>query len=639
MSGRMDKAELISKLKTLPGLTDEERSNLIGLLRQHKKYGLVWEDKPEDAERLLEDHLPVLKEVKGREVIRDLEAPNHILIEGDNLHALTALTYTHSGKIDVIYIDPPYNTGNKDFVYYDDFSDDYRKIPYVEREDAYRHSKWLSFMSRRLKIAKKLLSDKGVIFISIDDNEQANLKNLSDEIFGEKNFVATLIWRGGKRNMSKWISTSHEYMLLFAKNLAYCSEIGVEWSEQKQGINEIYSTARKFVSQSNGNYEKASSLLKEWYKGLPDNNPSKDHKHYCWIDQNGVYFASDISRGGGGGPKWEISNPYTGEIVKTPQRGWAYSSINELYDDIKKGIIHFNGAGVPCKKRYLKDNETQILDTVFYKDRRGSSKRLRELMGGDFFPFPKDEFILADKLKSFSSKNSIILDFFAGSGTTLHATMQLNAEDGGHRQCILVTNNENNICEEVTYERNKRVINGYTTPKGVKVEGLTHNNLRYYKTEFISRDRTVKNMRALVAASTDLLCIKENVYVEQEGFGSLPNNPNVYRYFEENGNRMLVIYQEEFIPIIVEELGRMAKDIREGHKDNPLTHGPLKVYVFSPDRDPYADEFLEVEEYVESCALPAAIYDAYMQVLPRRKDKAIEVNEEQVITEEDEWEA
>ena len=138
MSGRIDKAELISKLKTLSGLSDEERSNLIGLLRQHKKYGLVWEDKPEDAERLLEDHLPVLKEVKGRELLSDTEAPNHILIEGDNLHALTALSYTHAGTIDVIYIDPPYNTGNKDFVYNDS---------YVDSEDAYRHSKWLSFMT------------------------------------------------------------------------------------------------------------------------------------------------------------------------------------------------------------------------------------------------------------------------------------------------------------------------------------------------------------------------------------------------------------------------------------------------------------------------------------------------------------
>lgn len=146
--------------------------------------------------------------------------PNHIIIEGDNLEALTALAYTHEGKIDVIYIDPPYNTGNKDFIYNDS---------YVDSEDSYRHSKWLSFMSKRLRIAKRLLSGRGVIFISIDDNEQANLKLLCDEIFGLKNFVCNFIWRGGKRNMSKWVSTSHEYMLLYANNLSYCSEIGVEW--------------------------------------------------------------------------------------------------------------------------------------------------------------------------------------------------------------------------------------------------------------------------------------------------------------------------------------------------------------------------------------------------------------------------
>ena len=221
--------------------------------------------------------MPVLRDVKDKAILSDNpDAPNHILIEGDNLEALTALSYTHEGKIDVIYIDPPYNTGNKDFVYNDSF---------VDSEDSYRHSKWLSFMNKRLKIAKKLLSDKGVIFISIDDNEQANLKLLCDGVFGEKNFVASLIWRGGKRNMSKWISTSHEYMLLYANNLSYCAEIGVEWNEKKQGINEIYSNAKRFVRESNGNFEVASSRLKDWFKELPDSNPSKDHKHYCWIDE------------------------------------------------------------------------------------------------------------------------------------------------------------------------------------------------------------------------------------------------------------------------------------------------------------------------------------------------------------------
>ena len=609
MSSTINKSELITKLQTIEGLTNEERSNLIGLLRQHKKYGLVWEDKPEDVEERLRELLPVLRDVKDKAILSDNpDAPNHILIEGDNLEALTALSYTHEGKIDVIYIDPPYNTGNKDFVYNDSF---------VDSEDSYRHSKWLSFMNKRLKIAKKLLSDKGVIFISIDDNEQANLKLLCDGVFGEKNFVASLIWRGGKRNMSKWISTSHEYMLLYANNLSYCAEIGVEWNEKKQGINEIYSNAKRFVRESNGNFEVASSRLKDWFKELPDSNPSKDHKHYCWIDEKGVYFASDISRGGGGGPKWEITNPYTGEVVKTPQRGWAYSTLEELQDDIKSGIVHFNGAGVPCKKRYLKENETQILDTVFYKDRRGSSKRLRELLGGDLFPFPKDENILTDKFKSFSSKDSTILDFFAGSGTTLHATMQLNAEDGGHRQCILVTNNENNICEEVTYERNKRVINGYTTPKGVEVAGLKANTLRYYKTDFISRDRTQKNMRELMSAATDLLCIKENLYEEQKTFGRFKLKPHLARYFNDGRKHMLIVYREELIDEIAAEIKTMD-----------FGKMRLKIYVFSPGRYAFTDNFSEVEDKVELVALPAAIYDAYQKVLPKRKEKLFEEEKE-----------
>ena len=190
MNGRIDKAELISKLKTLEGLTDEEKANLIGLLRSHKKYGLVWEDRPEEAEQQLEEQLPVLSEVSGRAILNDADAPNHVLIEGDNLHALTALSYTHAGKIDVIYIDPPYNTGNKDFVYNDSF---------VDSEDAYRHSKWLSFMNKRLKIAKKLLSDRGVIFISIDDNEQAQLKMLCMEIFGRRNFLQQIIVESNPR--------------------------------------------------------------------------------------------------------------------------------------------------------------------------------------------------------------------------------------------------------------------------------------------------------------------------------------------------------------------------------------------------------------------------------------------------------
>ena len=211
MKNLIDKSELISKLQTLEGLTNDERSSLIGLLREHKKYGLVWEDKPEDVEERLRESLPVLREVKDKALLSDEpDAPNHILIEGDNLEALTALSYTHEGKIDVIYIDPPYNTGNKDFVYNDSF---------VDSEDSYRHSKWLSFMNKRLKIAKKLLSDKGVIFISIDDNEQANLKLLCDEVFGERNFIANLVWQKkfSRSNDALYFSTMHDHILCVCK--------------------------------------------------------------------------------------------------------------------------------------------------------------------------------------------------------------------------------------------------------------------------------------------------------------------------------------------------------------------------------------------------------------------------------------
>lgn len=460
-----------------------------------------------------------------------------------------------------------------------------------------------------------MLSERGVIFISIDDNEQANLKLLCDEILLQQNFVAQFIWRGGKRNMSKWISTSHEYMLMYAKNLAYCGSIGVEWHEKKRGLDDIYKTAASVLKEANNDYEKAGKALKQWFNGLSNDNPAKDHEHYCHIDENGVYFASDISRGGGGGPMWEVRNPFTGQVVKTPQRGWAYPTFEALQADIEAGLVHFNGSNVPCKKRYLKDNETQILDTVFYKDRRGSSKRLRDLMGNDSFPFPKDEIILKEKFDSFSSKGSTILDFFAGSGTTLHATMQLNAEDGGHRQCILVTNNENGICENVTYERNKRVIEGYTKPNGEFVEGLHNNNLRYYKTAFVSRRRTPQNMRRLMLLATDMLCIKENLYTEQDAFAGMPTTAQGFRYFDDGKKQMLIVYNEETIYDIVEQLETM--DIVQ----------PIVTYVFSPANDPWRSEFETVADKVTLTALPAAIYNAYKRVLPKPKDVIITAKE------------
>lgn len=251
--------------------------------------------------------------------------------------------------------------------------------------------------------------------------------------------------------------------------------------------------------------------------------------------------------------------------------------------------------------------------------------KLKKLLVMDFLHILNHYFFFGKILSCCTKQESIILDFFAGSGTTLHAAMLLNAEDGGKRICILCTNNENGICENVTYERNKRVIEGYTKPNGEEVAGLADNNLRYYGTEFLPRERSVKNMRELVQASTGLLCIKNDLYTEAL-FGGRKMNPKYARYFENSGKRMLVIYEELSIPFIA----NIIKTMPDSEK--------IKVYVFSHGSYAYDDEFAEVEDRVELCALPQAIYDAYQKVLPKRKPKFLvdELVEEIVETEENE---
>ncbi|MCD7710056.1 MAG: hypothetical protein LUI04_01690 [Porphyromonadaceae bacterium] len=189
--------------------------------------------------------------------------------------------------------------------------------------------------------------------------------------------------------------------------------------------------------------------------------------------------------------------------------------------------------------------------------------------------------------------------------------MQLNAEDGGHRRCILVTNNENRICEEVTYERNKRVIQGYVNAKGEEVPGLTRNNLRYYRTGFVGRSRSMRNMRKLTTLATDMLCIKEDIYDEQTVLGSHETRREEFRYFDNGEREMLVIYREETIDEVVDIL--YTTEVPR----------PVKVYVFSPSEDPWEGSFERVQEKVELCALPQAIYNAYRRILPKERDAVV----------------
>lgn len=569
-----DRANLIKRVNTLEGLTDKERSALLGLLRENKTYGLVWEDKPEVVEERLRDELPILTEVPERAIIsEDKDAPNHILIEGDNLEALATLAYTHEGKIDIIYIDPPYNTGNNDFIYNDS---------YVDKEDSYRHSKWLSFMSRRLRIAKKLLSDYGVIFISIDDNEQADLKILCDSIFMPSNFCGQFIWRkkSGGGQTDRYFVTEHEYILVYQATNKFCwKDIQIEKSRKNY----------KYQDEK-GSYNLIK--LEKW--------GSSAHKE----DRPSMYFP--------------IKNPDGEDFYPVAPDGKAGRwrvGVKKMQTLIKDNLIEWKN-GIPYEKDYYSETEvktkTQKSRSILYnvgETGDGSNLLTNIFREKDVFQNPKP-LSLIKELISHNSAN-YILDFFSGSGTTLHATMQLNAEDGGNRQCILITNNENNICENITYKRNQLVINGYTDLNNEEVPGLTKNNLRYYRTGFVGRSRSMQNMRKLVNLATDMLCIKENLYTEQNTFGGQKTYKNVFRYFDDGKKQMLIIYREEAIDELVDIIYDM--NIPQ----------PIKVYVFSPSEDPWEGSFDDVSDKVELCALPQAIYNTYRRILPKKKDAAV----------------
>lgn len=592
----MNKKELYDKILKLDGLTNEEKSELLGLLRKQKKYGLVWEDKPEAVEERLREDLPVLIEDTTKAIIsEDDDAPNHILIEGDNLEALTALAYTHERKIDVIYIDPPYNTGNKDFVYNDSF---------VDSEDSYRHSKWLSFMNKRLKIAKKLLSEKGVVFISIDENEVANLRLLGDAIFLPNNFVGQWNWLKSATPpaLSKKIKRTVEYILCW----------------QTSGNDLTFRGIQK-TSKSNDPFTKPQNSFK--VLTFPCQSI------ICPI-KNGV-----IPAGIYGTDKFPneqlddivvVNGKNTNPVRFSNRFIWLQETLDEninsgLYIELsKKGVLSYK------RSSYNREVPPNFIDsTVGVDTTENAGRMLLEIFNNTkLFDYPKPVSLIHYLINFVDRKELNILDFFAGSGTTLHATMQLNAEDGGKRKCILVTNNENNICEEVTYERNKRVINGYTKPNGEYVEGLHDNNLRYYRTSFVGRNRSMKNMRQLMNLSTDMLCIKEDLYAEQPKFGEQRTYKNVFRYFDNGKKRMMIIYKEDAVQ-------QLADLIRKTDYE-----GKMRLYVFSPSEDPWEGDFEEVQDKVELCALPQAIYNAYRRILPKKKDKLIASDDTKTDTQE-----
>ena len=427
---------------------------------REERYQFTW---PNKKKAILLANSPINATLRPcREESVDFDNTQNLYIEGDNLDVLKCLRETYLGKVKMIYIDPPYNTGN-DFVYDDDFAEstsEYlansgqydeqgnRLVANTESNGRF-HTDWLNMIYPRLKVARDLLTEDGVIFISIDDNEVVNLKEICNEIFGSSNFVSQIVWEQGRKSMAAQIAINHEYCLIYCKNRIEnikndSLKSNHNWSDKKEGLEQIYNEYENLKNIYGSDYNAIEKGIKAFYKSLSDDNPAKRQSQYKCVDSKGLYFPGDIAQGTGNGGRFEILHPIPRRPCKLPKGGWRFGE-SKLPELLRENRIHFgeDETKVPCLKRYLKETEYEVASSVFYKDGRGASKRLQVLFDNSIFDFPKDEEIIKRFVAYVTSYNDsnepiIVLDFFSGSATTAHAVMKLNAEVGGNRKFIMV---------------------------------------------------------------------------------------------------------------------------------------------------------------------------------------------------------
>lgn len=418
-----------------------------------ERFGLTWPGKAECMRIIQSPSIATLK--PDREQSVNFDETENVFIEGDNLEVLKLLQKSYFGKVKMIYIDPPYNTG-KEFIYPDRFSEDLETyLQYTEQKDAKGrkfatntdavgrfHSNWLNMMYPRLYLARNLLREDGIVLISIDENEFHNLKKLADEVFGETNYAGEVVWKNSSKNDQAYISIQHEYILVYVRNKDVNKGI---WEDRKEGLEEIYKAFDSFRAEYGDNWDAIHKAALDWYKQYPEANPITNSKHYSWMDERGVYFPDNISGPNHGQYVYDVRHPDTGEVCKPPASGWRYPE-DTMKQRIADGLVHFgkDHTTVPCNKTYLRDTERQSVTSVKFRDGRAASNRLKKLFGSKVFTNPKDEQLLKELFKAMEvSGDDIVLDFFAGSGSTAHAVFELNKEQGSHVRTVLVQLPEN----------------------------------------------------------------------------------------------------------------------------------------------------------------------------------------------------
>jgi adenine-specific DNA-methyltransferase len=559
----------LPKKKDYSSYSKEELIKHIHALEKRKKYGLVWDEErvKEKFEEDAEGKFPVLKEVTSKEIKTDPNKPTHILIEGDNYHALSVLSYTHEKKIDVIYIDPPYNTGAKDWKYNND---------YVDENDAWRHSKWLSFMEKRLSLAKRLLSTRGILICTIDENEHATIGLLLQELFPNYEIVCVTIIHNPGGIQGKNFSYCHEYAyFVYPKGGKF---INLEERDENPDIRPL-----RNVSKGEHLRDTAANCF---YPILIKNNKIIGYGDVC--DDSFHPKSANVHRKDG------ITEVYPIDVHGN-ERKWVFArqSVETIKDEL---TVEYN------KKRKIFDIIRK--KTKFnYKTVWTDSKFNANLFGTQIlnniieieFPFPKSLFAVEECIKAaiHSKDNGIILDFFAGSGTTGHAVLRLNREDVGKRQFILCTNNEDKICTDVTYPRIKKTIKGFTGLVDKKKYEALNGNLKYYQTAFVGSEPTHRNKKILTDQSTEMLCLKENAFDEVL-------NRKPYKIYKNSEKYLAIMFDEMHIEEFKKELRKLKL--------------PIRVYAFSLEGDDFAEDFEDLENDITVCSIPEAILRVYRRI-------------------------
>jgi adenine-specific DNA-methyltransferase len=562
-------------------LSREELVSILLKYDEKKKYGIVWDEErvPEKVVTDCQTHLPVLTEVKDKEIITNPSQLTHLLIEGDNFHTLSVLNYTHHGKIDLIYIDPPYNTGNKDFIYND---------KYVDTVDTYRHSKWLNFMNKRLELAHNLLADDGVIFISIDDNEVAQLKMLCNKIFKEKNFVGQWNWfkSATPPNLSLKVKKNLEYILVYEK---------VKDSTKYKGIKKNSKSDDPFTKPQNSikiltfpaksiNFKTEKREVKAGIYGT-EKFPNKllnDVKIKNFTNENEAIFENRFI--------------------------WTQDKLNDELEN--KTIVNCSKTFVLSykKQNYSEEVPPNLIDeNVGIGTTEEAGKRLFEMFDKKTFDYPKPVQLIKYLLSFKPKNNPIILDFFAGSGTTAQAVLELNKEDGGKRQFILATNNENNngfgkILDDVCYPRIQKVFKGYKNNKNEEIDGLG-GNLKYFKTSFVENSKNRDMIRLNITKKcTQMLCVKDGIY-------DLFKESSDWKIFKNEDNFMAIFY--DFPSYSLEQLVNELNQIK----------GNKKLYCFAlGDR---VDTITELYELIDCSieAIPQKLLEVYFEIFALKDEK------------------